>query len=190
MTTERLVTDDYRCQRCGGRVGATSRHCMHCEADLDTAGGDARAGDAPALRDALTREVGDRDARPPSEGTRITAVVVGVLAGGVLAVATFLATMVPLGDGALIAAPVACLVGTVAIARQRSPSDAVGLAALLLAATALVFPLGLSVPTFAGQLAAGRAGTAAVTLSNGLVAAVFFLPVWAGLGVLGWHLRR
>lgn len=184
VTSQRLVTDDHRCEACGGRVGATSRHCLHCEADLEP----VDAADRAAVRAALPREVGE--AETPSEGARITTAVVGVLAGGILAAATFLATMVPLGAGALAAAPVAWLLGTVAIARQRSLSDAIGLAAVLLAATALLFPLGLSVPTLGEQLAAGQAARAAMTAADGVVVAVFFLPVWGVLGVVGWYLRR
>lgn len=184
MTTQRLVTEDHRCGECGGRVGTTSRHCLHCEADLEP----VDAADRAAVSATLTREVGDHEA--PSEGTRITTAVVGVLAGGIIAAATFLATMVPLGAGALAAAPVAWLLGTVAIGRQRSVSDAVGLAALLLAATAVLFPLGLSVPTLGEQLAAGEAARAAMTAADGVVVAVFFLPLWGLLGVVGWFLRR
>jgi len=159
---------------------------MHCETDLVA----PDAADTAAHHGVPTREVHDRDGRPASEGTRITTAVVGILAGVALGLATFLATMVPLGGGALVAAPVAWLVGTVAIARQRTLSDAVGLAALLLASTVVVFPLGLSLPTLGDQLAAGQVARAAVTTADGLVAAVFFLPVWGGLGVVGWYLRR
>ncbi len=157
---------------------------MHCEVDLQP------DPDTAALRDALTSERAGHPAGQRSEGTRITVLVVGILAGGALGLTTFLATMVPLGGGALVAAPAVWLAGTVAIARQRSLSDAVGLAALALAATAIVFPLGLSVPTLGDQLAAGQVAGAALTVADGLVVAVFFLPVWGLLGVVGWYLRR
>ncbi|WP_439028024.1 hypothetical protein [Haloarchaeobius sp. DT45] len=51
MATGPHVTDDYRCSECGGRVGATSRHCMHCEADFgprDDYDGSGEGGDEPS----------------------------------------------------------------------------------------------------------------------------------------------
>ncbi|WP_435359993.1 hypothetical protein [Haloarchaeobius sp. DFWS5] len=34
MTTGAHVTADFRCSACAGRVGVTSRTCIHCDADL------------------------------------------------------------------------------------------------------------------------------------------------------------
>ncbi|WP_267641402.1 hypothetical protein [Haloarchaeobius amylolyticus] len=195
MATRPHVTADYRCSECGGRVGATSRHCMHCEVEFgprDGAGGrDAgdRGDDAARLKAALTR---GRSSHAPGDdrlGTELGTSVVGVLAALVLGPAAFLAT-IALGWVAFPIGLVAFAAGGFLVAREDSLRDAVGLALQLLALPVLVFPLSLALSVLADQLLAGAGGTVIDNLLGAAMATLFLAVVWLPLLVLGRWLRR
>ncbi|WP_435365316.1 hypothetical protein [Haloarchaeobius sp. DYHT-AS-18] len=177
------VTADYRCSECGGRVGTTSRHCMHCEVDFGP------RDDAERLKAALTRDEASHSPGDERLGTELGTSAVGVLAGLVLGPAAFLAT-ITLGWVALPVGFVAWVVGTFLLAREDSLRDAVGLALQLLALPVLFFPVSLALPTLPEQLLSGSFDSAIDNVLGAGVAALFFAVVWVPLLVLGRWLHR
>ncbi|WP_435319987.1 hypothetical protein [Haloarchaeobius sp. TZWSO28] len=197
MATGPHVTNDYRCSECGGRVGTTSRHCMHCEVDFgarddyDGSGDsdDDLRDDAQRLKAALTRDGASHSPGDERLGTELGTSAVGVLAGLVLGPAAFLAT-ITLGWVALPVGFVAWVVGTFLVAREDSLRDAVGLALQLLALPVLFFPVSLALPTLPEQLLSGSFDRAIDNVLGAGVAALFFAVVWVPLLVLGRWLHR